>query len=84
MKPNLTFLRKVEAKRVYKGHSYSVKRGGYWYFVGGEKTAERHAKGGFINMPSFCRLFEHSYATLTDTGRAALQTEEKEKPNVRN
>lgn len=72
MKPNLKFLQKVANGEVGSYHGYSVKRGGYWTFRGGEATAKKHAEAGFIRMPGSGGLFELARATLTDAGRAAL------------
>ncbi len=72
-KPNLKFLKKVAERQVYAGQGYSMKRGGYFYFRGGEATAKKHAAAGFVTMGRRgCSLGRPSYVELTDAGRAAL------------
>ena len=73
MKPNIAFLQKVAAGDVGTYHGYSVRRGGYWTFRGGEATAKRHAQAGFIKMPGVAALFRFAPAALTDAGREALK-----------
>lgn len=73
MKPNLNFLRSVAAGKVMKVRGYTRRRGGYTRFIGGEKTAERHAAAGYIRMPYIPDLGRPALATLTDAGRAALE-----------
>lgn len=72
MKPNIAFLRKVEAGEVMLVFSYSAKHGGKHKFYGGETTAKLHRKAGFIMMKDFADLGRPSVASLTETGRAAL------------
>lgn len=73
MKPNLKFLQKVAEGGVMSCKGYTMKRGGYWTFVGGKETAEKHATAGLINMPGSPDLGRPSKATLTDAGRAVLE-----------
>jgi hypothetical protein len=73
MKPNIAFLRKVADGKVRAVASYSMKRGRYDYFIGGEITARKHADAGYIQMPAHCRVMESKKATLTELGRAALR-----------
>jgi len=73
MKPNLKFLQKVSDGRVCATFSYSMNRGGYYGFRGGESTAKKYVEAGFVapprGGPSFGRP---AYYTLTDAGFAAL------------
>lgn len=71
-KPNIAFLRKVEAGGVKLVRGYTARRGGYNRFIGGEATARAHAEAGYIEMPLFADLGRPALATLTDAGRAAL------------
>lgn len=73
MKPNISFLRKVADGRVYPYAGYSAVRGRTEGFVGGQVTAERHEKGGFVKIvgPAPHVMMKGS-VTLTAAGRAAL------------
>lgn len=75
MKPNLTFLAKVRDGEVFWRRGYSVRRGGFLKFVGGEAVAQKHADAGLIVMPYHPRagLGQPALATLTDAGRALLE-----------
>lgn len=77
-KPNIKFLRKVEAGLVASHMGYTVKRGGYWYFTGGEKTAEAHKRAGYVKPWGGASLGRSAYVELTDLGRAALTSSEVE------
>jgi len=73
MKPNLKFLQKVADGYVAAFFAYSAKRGGRYGFRGGEVTANKHAKAGFVNMPTRSpSMGMPANVTLTDAGRAAL------------
>jgi hypothetical protein len=72
MKPNISFLKKVRDREVSLSFGYTAKKGGHWTFRGGEKTAEKHAKAGFIRMPGAASLGRPAYALLTERGQAAL------------
>lgn len=72
-KTDLDFLRKVEAKQVYKAVGYTKRKGGYTRFEGGEERAMRYANRGLIRMPGFADMGRPSFAELTDAGRAALE-----------
>jgi hypothetical protein len=72
-KPNLNFLHKVARGEVRHVFSYSMKRGGYWYWPGGEATVKKHAAHGFVEMPKRGpSLGKPVLVTLTDAGRAAI------------
>jgi hypothetical protein len=72
MRPSVKFLAKVRDGGVKLVFGYSDRSGGYHRFVGGEKTAERHAKLGYITMPGAASLGRPALATLTTKGKAAL------------
>lgn len=74
MKPNLPFLRKVQAGSVMWRRSWRRNRGDYLEFIGGQKTAEAHATAGLIVMPysPHAYLGKPALATLTDAGRKVL------------
>lgn len=80
MKPNVNFLRKVADRKVYATMGYKPKRGAVYGFVGGEKTANAHAKAGYCTMPYGAALGRPAYAESTDKGRAVLEEVEKEQP----
>lgn len=73
-KPNLKFLAKVEAGDVYAYQRYSVKRGGYYGFAGGEATYLRHRKAGYVTQAGPASLGRRGAVELTDLGKAALAT----------
>lgn len=73
-KPSLAFLRKVAAGDVYSAMGYTMKRGAYRYFRGGEKTAEAHKRAGYIKPWGGASLGRRATVELTDLGRAALQS----------
>lgn len=68
----IAFLLKVERRGVFRAVGYSLRRGGYRRFVGGEKTAQAMANAGLIKMPYVADLGRPSYAELTEAGRQAL------------
>lgn len=73
MKPNIKFLRKVRDGKVYRYKHYTMKRGGYTGFVGGEATASKHADAGFVEAPARgASLGCPAVYTLTEKGKAAL------------
>lgn len=74
MKPNIAFLRKVQNCQVFRYKGYTMSRGGYFGFTGGEKTAERHVAAGYIADPKLSpELGWPAYFTLTEAGEAALK-----------
>jgi hypothetical protein len=73
-KPSKTFLQKVANGGVMNVFGYSAKTGGHSYFVGGEKTYEAHRKAGYVNTCHGASLGRPAVVTLTEKGRAALQS----------
>lgn len=73
-KPNLKFLAKVAADQVYAYQRYSVRRGGYYGFAGGEATYLKHRREGYVTQAGPASLGRRGKVELTDLGKAALAT----------
>ncbi len=71
-KPNIAFLEKVRDGGVYAYFSYTERKGGYYGFVGGQKSADAHQAAGYVTRPGGTSLGVRGYVRLTDAGKAAL------------
>lgn len=74
-KPNLKWLQKVADGGVYSTWKYSVRRGGYSLFVGGEKTYEKHRDAGYVGWCPGSSMGRRGVLSLTDKGMSALKGE---------
>lgn len=72
MKPNLSFLRKVAAGKVYPYASYSARTGRVDKFIGGEATTRKHAEAGLVHIRWPAHTLARGAVTLTEAGRSAL------------
>lgn len=70
--PNISFLRKVEARQICSAMSSNNKRGSVYITRGGITAIDAHAKAGLIRRPCIAAPGRPSYAELTDAGRTAL------------
>lgn len=70
--PSYAFLRKVEAGQVYRYMGYSMQRGSYYGFRGGEITFDKHKAAGYCNIYGGASLGRSAVAVLTDKGREFL------------
>lgn len=74
-KPNLKWLQKVADGGVMHVAGYSMRKGGYTRFIGGEASYKKHRDAGYVGWCPGGSLGRPGILQLTEKGVDALRNE---------